>query len=109
MADDLIYLQGVWWFNRGDTPVEFGQIPTKAFRKWPKPVVEDLAIRVDDVEIPSLEEVRKCPFDHDETLDGSPQGQRSVRFTRACWEMDGIKAMEILSLYLLKRCLKRST
>lgn len=63
--------------------VEIGKGAQRQMQRIPRPIVENLAAWVDDVETRGLEEVRKIPGYHDEPLKGDRRGQRSIRLSRA--------------------------
>ncbi len=63
--------------------VEITRRAEKQLRKLPRHVVDNLMIWVTAVEHDGLEEVRKIPGYHDESLKGDRMGQRSIRLSRA--------------------------
>ena len=81
--------------------VELSRLARKQLRKTPRHIVENLAAWVDDVETRGLEEARKVPGYHDETLHGGRQGQRSIRLSRsyrAIYVVRGQAAAEFVSI-----------
>ena len=64
------------------TRVVLTRVARKQLRKAPRHIVENLAAWVDDVETQGLQEARRIPGYHDETLLGDRQGQRSIRLSR---------------------------
>ena len=63
--------------------VEISRLAEKQLRKLPRHIVDNLLIWVAAVEHDGLEEVRKVPGYHDESLKGDRTGQRSIRLSRA--------------------------
>lgn len=55
----------------------------KTLNQLPKHIVQKLMSWIDDVEHNGLLQVRKCTGYHDEPLQGSRQGQRSIRLSQA--------------------------
>lgn len=55
----------------------------KQLFKVPHHVVKKLNAWIEDVEIEGLQETRKIPGYHDESLRGKRTGQRSIRLTRS--------------------------
>lgn len=67
----------------------------KQLRRLPSRIVDKLFAWVEAVKLKSLEEARKSPGFHDESLSGRRKGQRSVRLSihyRAIYEIkkDGL-------------------
>jgi proteic killer suppression protein len=63
--------------------VEITRRAEKQLRKLPRHIVDNLAIWVAAVEFDGLEEVRRLPGYHDESLKGDRAGQRSIRLSRS--------------------------
>lgn len=63
--------------------VELTPLVRKQLKKLPAHIVLNFQNWVEDVEIRGVEEVRKVPGYHDETLRGELKGYRSVRLSRA--------------------------
>ena len=59
------------------------RLAQKQLRKVPRHVAVKLQSWVEAVEIQGLEEVRRMPGYHDESLRGERRGQRSIRLSRA--------------------------
>jgi proteic killer suppression protein len=63
--------------------VEITRLAAKQLRKLPRHIVNNLMIWVTAVEHDGLEEVRKVPGYHDESLKGDRISQRAIRLSRA--------------------------
>jgi proteic killer suppression protein len=63
--------------------VELASLAKKQLKKLPQHIVINFQNWVEDVETRGLEEVRKTPSYHDESLGGKLKGLRSIRLSRA--------------------------